>query len=365
MPYNIREHIQTVKNFEFLSENQQSFYKKLNKDSVLCSGVYSKKPPLISILITTNKRVETLRYAVESAINQKEFDDYEIVVVDNEAADIDTETETSKYIKSLETNKLLYYRNVSPTTYRVDTGVALLRTKWMTILHDDDTLSPWALKILVDTLLIEPEAKWIVGLMKGFKNNSTYEMMNESMTKPMVVSLARYPKQYYQESHKPTWLGSLINVERYICHGGVPGISLENGDAVMSIRFACMEEVVWVNTDLPLYNYRIWTNSCTGSGAKTIEKMLVSDYLFRSYVLDRFGVKNSRFWKYIAWIKVMKDLNYYREGIFNYAELDLNYIAEQLSIPKYWCSSKILREMALHIKCFLERKYLKYVEIIE
>lgn len=369
MDYNIDDHIKAVKECDFLSENRDTFYDKLKTKSVLCSGAYSSHVPLVSILITTYKRVDTLKIALESAINQKDFDDYEIVIVDNEAADIKTETETSRYVKSVQSDKILYYRNLSPALHRMDTGVALLRTEWVAFLHDDDFLSPWALKMLTDTLKGEPDARWIVGSMKGFHNEDMDNVLKCQMRCPSIISYARYPRKFYQESHKPTWLGSLIHVETYIRHGGIPAIGLGNGDSAMSIRFACLEDVLWINTDIPLYNYRVWKSSCTGSGAKALQKNFVSTYLFRSYILDKFNVKHRWFWKLRTWMKIVYDVTAYKTA-YNYteedyyAEIDINEMAQKLNIPKCWRNNKRLYNWVPEIYNMTEKRYDKYVETV-
>lgn len=362
MEYNIDDHISAVKAYDFWSENRETFYEKLNNDSILYYGEYSKHIPQVSILITTCKRVETLQYALESALNQREFYDYEIVVVDNEAADIKKETDTSRYIKSIKSDKILYYRNQTSAEYRMDTGIAVVRTPWVCFLHDDDILSPWTLKILTDIQKKNLNSMWIDGYMRGFNDKDMDNIWKKRETKPIIVSIAQYPNQYYRESHKPSWAGSLINVERYISHGGTPAISLENGDSVMSIRFACIENVICVKTNLPLYNYRIWKKSVTGSGVSTIEKMLVSDYLFRCYVLDKYQVCNSWFWKMCAWRKLVNDVNNYKTNIYKYTDLNIEYLADKLEIPKWWCSKKMLQKYIENILRFYEKRYLKCIK---
>ncbi len=358
MHYDIDEHIRAVRNYDFLKENRDTFYQKLSTESVLCHGEYSSNIPLISILITTHGRINELKSALKSALEQKDFEDYEIIIVDNEAVNIEEETATSRYIKSIKSEKVIYYRNTTPASYRMDTGIAKLRTDWVVFLHDDDVLSPWALKILSDTLKKHMNAKWIVGYMERYEYSKWDDTLKEIIASyPHVTGYIKYPPQCYQESHRLSWLGSLINVQSYIQHGGTPAISLESGDSAMGIRFACQEKVVWVKTEYPLYYYKVWKNSGTGTGAQTIEKMLVSDYLFREYILKRFQVKHQWFWKMHTWMKIERTVDYYRNAPYAYKELNAEYMAQKLCIPKCWRSGERVFRAIEYIYALTERRY--------
>ncbi|HYH04966.1 MAG TPA: glycosyltransferase [Bacillota bacterium] len=117
-------------------------YKKYsNIESVLIYGKIKENIPSVSIVIPTYKRPALLKEAIDSALHQKYFDDYEIVIVDNED-NFDQRTETEDLIFSYNNDKIIYYRN------RKNIGmfgnwnrcIELANGKWVCMLNDDDLL---------------------------------------------------------------------------------------------------------------------------------------------------------------------------------------------------------------------------------
>ena len=129
-----KKDIEINEKFDFYGGNERMFYQKKQYNSVLSYGCLSKKIPLVTIIIPTYKRVGTLKQAINSALNQKNFDDYEILVVDNEGSDIREETETSTYIKELQSDRIIYYRHEKTEDYAMDSACRLARTKWILFL---------------------------------------------------------------------------------------------------------------------------------------------------------------------------------------------------------------------------------------
>lgn len=98
--------------------------------------------PFLSIVIPTNKRIDSLQDAIESVINQHPVDyEWEVVVVDNQPYDGKV-NENQKYIQILNNKRILYYRNEKNIGAggNMNRGVMLARGKWIAFLHDDDVL---------------------------------------------------------------------------------------------------------------------------------------------------------------------------------------------------------------------------------
>lgn len=111
--------------------------------------IYGKHPdtPLFSIMIPTYKRPGYLRQAVACALGQKGFDDYEVIVVDNDATE-EVAEETYHVISSFDTQKMILYRNdenigIYGNTLR---AAKLSKGKYIVLLNDDDLLHPYYLK---------------------------------------------------------------------------------------------------------------------------------------------------------------------------------------------------------------------------
>ena len=98
--------------------------------------------PMVTIAIPTYKRPDLLKQAIDSAINQNDFADYEIIVVDNDSDSIIYESETEKLIKSYGDPKILYYKNEDNLGIYGNWNrcLELARGKWYIMLHDDDIL---------------------------------------------------------------------------------------------------------------------------------------------------------------------------------------------------------------------------------
>ena len=100
-----------------------------------------------TIAIPTCKRTEYLKDAIESAMNQDCSFSYNIIVVDNNP---EREDETEKMMEAYRDNRIIsYYKNVE------NLGMAgnfnrlfqLSTTKWVVMLHDDDVLYPYYLRV--------------------------------------------------------------------------------------------------------------------------------------------------------------------------------------------------------------------------
>lgn len=124
---------------------RDSFAVNREVKSILVSGKPELCPdPFISIVIPTYKRPEYLKYALDSALNQKDIDvSYEVIVVDNEPMG-EADSQTEEIMAQYDAPNLLYYRNAE------NLGIAgnwnrcaqLARGRWVAYLHDDDLLIP-------------------------------------------------------------------------------------------------------------------------------------------------------------------------------------------------------------------------------
>jgi glycosyltransferase involved in cell wall biosynthesis len=123
----------------FKRRNNFSRYKK--EESILIVGDLSRKEPELSIVIPTYKRTEVLKDAVDSALNQRGFEDYEVIVVDNEGV-WENDTDTEALMKSYSDNRLYYYKNKNNIGQRANWNrcLELARGKWICFLQNDDCL---------------------------------------------------------------------------------------------------------------------------------------------------------------------------------------------------------------------------------
>ncbi len=144
---------------DFLSiKNSFDKYKDVPSKKIL--GKTREKNPLVSIVIPTFRRSDTLKDSITSALNQKNFDDYIVIVVDNENEE---NTETERLIRSYQSDKLYYYKNQENIgmTGNWNRCIELAQGKWLTLLHDDDKLLP----------------NFLCNMLKAIKENEKIEML--------------------------------------------------------------------------------------------------------------------------------------------------------------------------------------------
>jgi len=135
-------------------------------DNVMSRKIWGNHPkePKYSIMIPTFQRSGFLEKSLASAINQEDFENYEIVVVDNNADVKNDENMTLRVIEKFSSKKVVYYKNdcnigIYGNTLR---AAQLSRGKYVVLLNDDDLLHPQYLKV-VDAFMKKYNYKGIVG----------------------------------------------------------------------------------------------------------------------------------------------------------------------------------------------------------
>lgn len=114
--------------------------KETETTCIFCN--WSEKPPKYTITIPTYKRKELLQYAIESALNQKSFSDYEILVLDNNPIRNDEGELVMKQF--MHTPHIAYYKNQENLGIinNLNKLGLIARTEWLVMLHSDDMLYP-------------------------------------------------------------------------------------------------------------------------------------------------------------------------------------------------------------------------------
>jgi glycosyltransferase involved in cell wall biosynthesis len=97
--------------------------------------------PDVTIAIPTYKRAKLLKEAVDSAINQLDYTNYDIIVVDNNPERHD---ETEKMMTLYEDTMVSYYKNTENIAIGGNWNrlYTLAKGKYVVMLHDDDLLFP-------------------------------------------------------------------------------------------------------------------------------------------------------------------------------------------------------------------------------
>jgi len=157
---------------------KDNFAKYANVKSIHISGEAKEKTPAVAIGIPAFKRVNLLRETMQSIFNQKDFDDYEIIVSDDNPERGD---ETEQYIASLKSDRIRYFKNERNIgmTANWNRLVELCRSPYIVLLHDDDLLYPDFLaecmrltKIIPDAdVIFNTKDTWYAGEPKPVQRN--------------------------------------------------------------------------------------------------------------------------------------------------------------------------------------------------
>jgi glycosyltransferase involved in cell wall biosynthesis len=117
---------------------------------------------LFSIIIPTRQRHDTLKFAIQSVLNQS-YDNFEIVVVDNFST-----PETAEVTKSFSDDRIKYYRAPHSLSMADNWELGLSKTtgNYIFVLGDDDALMPDAIEIASE--LIERAGYKIISWLRYF-----------------------------------------------------------------------------------------------------------------------------------------------------------------------------------------------------
>lgn len=340
--------INYIAKFNFYSGDKQSFQNKIETKSILRYGKFSEYVPLITIIIPTYKRVETLKWALHSALNQHEFDDYEVLVVDNEGEDLQKETDTERFIKRINSPKVIYYRHEKSISFKMDHAVNLARTKWICFLHDDDMLSVNALNIMSRVVDKAPNITWLSNGAKPFKNCEQEYVIDEASVEKNIFQtrVVHYPVQYYCAGYVPGWLGALIDRENYINMGGMPDVRSNCNDFMLmgkyAFKYGCYA------FDEPLYYYRVWDGQASTDGNIAWFNNYISEFLYYRYCSKKFHKLTQKYWEYIGWQLIKDKIEDKNRGFYQLC-IDQNELREKVGVPRWWSKRGFIYKCSQYI----------------
>lgn len=175
--------------------------------------------PTFSIAIPTYKRIDTLKEALDSALNQniengggqqQNKKSYEILVVEN-TDDFYTTSDTQKFLEKHYKNKITYYKNKENLGLfgNFNRSISLAKGKWVCVLHDDDLLLPNYLnemskiinKVDENTSLISSRAIYFGNLSlieDSIKKDSYLKMLIKTRMNPLFKILKQSKKIFIQ-----------------------------------------------------------------------------------------------------------------------------------------------------------------------
>lgn len=249
-------------------------------ESIIVQGNNFEHKPLLSITIPTYKRVATLKYTLESAINQKGNHDYEIIVVDNNP---EREDATEIFMRNYSSvSNLKYYKNAK----NIGMGgnwcrcIDLANGTWVTLLHDDDLIVNDYLNQIEPCLFDRIDAVFVNQMT--FKNGEELPII--STAKHFVLSKITILDQYHFPALGPS--GNTLRKSKVVELGGFNG-QIFAPDVFFTV-LAYYGNVY--KTDNALMYYRIGLNESTKYEA--MDKMCYLNHFERIQTFQKIGVPN-------------------------------------------------------------------------
>ena len=239
-------------------------------------------PSIVTIAIPTFNRISTLKEALESALAQ-DYEDYEIIVVDNNPErDDDTERFMMKYSRH---PRCSYYKNTKNTGLfgNWNRCFILSRSKWVTLLHDDDYYYPEYLSTLMNCLKEHPDIDALsckYNYWKEYEKDTPINVI-ERKGMPAPKGLSTVPKGAFLFSHPVGPIGLIFKKSLFLELGGFNEDYYPIADYVFNWRY--FQKYNFLRLNVVLANYRMGRN--LSSKAEVIETQEIKGKQLRmSYI---------------------------------------------------------------------------------
>ena len=256
--------------FESLEKlKSYDFYRKLtvSKNDVLKTirikfGEFLDIPDGITIVLVTYKRLNLLKDALESLINQNGNYNFQVIVIDNEGISSKA-TPVEDYIKGLNDKRIIYVQQDEKSIIEekkdfsvYDAGFVLARTKWATLMHDDDMLHPEYISIMSEIVKNIPDLDAVCcGLFPFSEKKDIYDTLTVDDSE---IEIVRFDETEFQDGFPRQMLGTLIRRDVYLDIGFYSYEKIDDigkiADCMFMVRLAHYYRTYFFNNKL--YRYR-------------------------------------------------------------------------------------------------------------
>ncbi len=226
-------------------DNQNCFALQAHVASDLVKDTTTCQTPFLTIAIPTYKRPALLKDALSSALNQEQFDDYEVIVVDNDQT---AGSETEKMLCGPAFTKFRYYKNRANIgcTGNWNRCVELARGKWVALLHDDDVYFPNFVHDLCAAIQNNPKIEFIHARQVQWEGEPS-ENINSLFTKYGSAKRIRPRK--------------VSTTEDFFCSPiGATGCVFKKENAIKIGGFKLADD--WPNADAVFYSFYNYHYNC-------------------------------------------------------------------------------------------------------
>lgn len=212
--------------------------------------------PKVTIAIPTFKRANLLKVALDSALNQKKYNCYDVIVVDNNSERND---ETECLLLSYKDSKLSYFKNLENTGMAGNWNKLFLLAKgdWVVMLHDDDILLPLFLFECMSILTKHSD----IGLLKA----SSFKWWDNQLEKVPLIDKTSdtlcLRRLYYSSNYFGYVLGPpsgcVFNKQKVYDLGGFNDSYNPSIDYYFVVLFSKFHKVYIYDKTLSVYRYSV------------------------------------------------------------------------------------------------------------
>ena len=292
--------------------------------NVYGNNKFGEHVPKITIAIPTYKRAIVLKESLDSALSQNEFDDYHVIVVDNNP-ERDDETEQLMRLYSNHP-KVTYYKNTENVGMAGNWNkcAVLSKSDFFLLLHDDDILSPFALKTF-SVILSRIGDKW--GLIK-----------------PNLTRFSQQSELIFNEPHNYNYV-KLLNIN-YFCGDAIaaPSCVLVNKKVLLSVGgchsqyYPCLDFVMSFQLNKRFCNYK--SDDCNLGGYRVGENESLSVKTMNEFFINRTEIA----YNIMSHYRIPKLLQKYLMAFSNRRTYD--WVRKYYNMPDYYFD---FRQMNLRI----------------
>lgn len=228
------------------SINNFDTYRDVESKQIISSELTN---PYYTIFIPTYKRAATLKTTIESAVIQKCTKPFEIVIVNNDPEG--AEGETRELIESFHDSRISYYvnrRNIG-LCGNWNRGIELARGEYISMIHDDDMLSPWFLQSL-EKAIHENADPYIIGV--SFINFDSSHM--PEFCEPEELEYRKVTKESFFFGRYINIAGMTVKKSFALQQGGYRDEYYPNEDSILIYQAVLSGNVV--NIEHTLAGYR-------------------------------------------------------------------------------------------------------------
>ena len=247
----------------------------------------------ITIAIPTFKRADLLKEAIESAIDQIDYTNYEIIVVDNNPERL---CETETLLMSYDEPRLSYYKNSVNIQMAGNWNRAfeLAKGEYVVLLHDDDLLLPTFLSECAAILNKRVDIGILKPLARNMINGKLVEINSKYLNSANWKLQRLYDFSNFNDFKLGAPTGCIFKREDVIKIGGFNQDFFPVMDFCFAVVLSQQKKVYNYNKYLSIYrisdneSMRLTTLTRSFEYAYYVTRQILEKYKFHSFIINWF-----------------------------------------------------------------------------